>query len=197
MLAPKDYLDLFNSCVLSTEPTRVLDLKAACKVIINNELTYWGVEKSTGVPWLVVAVIHYRESSQNFKMHLHNGDPLTARTVHVPAGRPVQGNPPFTWSQSAVDALTGRTTPFAWDIGGVLEFCERYNGLGYQKHGINSPYVWGSTDKYTSGIFVADGTLDMARKDPRAGVASLLLYLRAMGVPLEFKTGVAPNSVVH
>ena len=57
------------------------------------------------IPWWFVAVIHDLEASRNFNAHLHNGDPLTHRTVHVPKNRP-PGNPPFTFEESARDALT-------------------------------------------------------------------------------------------
>lgn len=192
-----NYAEMFDSCVVTTEPTRTLEIRMACKIIMNNQTTYWGVEKETGIPWVAVAAIHYRESSLSFKGHLHNGDPLSARTVHIPAGRPVQGNPPFTWSASAIDALSDRAHPFEWSVAGVLEFCERYNGLGYQNHGINSPYIWGCTDKYTRGLFIADGTIDTTRKDPRPGVAALVKTLMQSGVTFEFKTGVTSTSLIH
>src|SRR5215510_14384325 len=66
---------------------------------------YDQVEAATKVPWFVVAIIHNLEASLRFDRHLHNGDPLTARTVHVPPGRPPDGAPPFTWQASAIDAL--------------------------------------------------------------------------------------------
>jgi lysozyme family protein len=58
------------------------------------------------VPWELIAALHEREAGGSFKGHLHNGDPLTGRTYHVPAGRPAKGSPPFTWEASAIDALT-------------------------------------------------------------------------------------------
>lgn len=188
----------WDVATLNTDPSRVLEARMACKVILTNQLIYTQVAEATGVPWLVVACIHYRESHQNFRCHLHNGDPLTNRTIHVPSGRPFHGDPPFTWIESATDALQGREHPFEWGIGDVLEFCERYNGLGYRERQIASPYVWGGTDRYTSGLFIADGTLDMTRKDPRPGVAALLKTLMGMGVPLDFSVK-APqnNSPVH
>ena len=51
-----------------------------------NKLRYQNVETATGVPWHVIAAIHNLESSRRFDRHLHNGDPLTARTVHEPSG---------------------------------------------------------------------------------------------------------------
>ena len=52
-------------------------------------------------PWFFLGVIHAMESRFNFERHLHNGDPLSARTVRVPKGFPKAGNPPFTWEVSA------------------------------------------------------------------------------------------------
>ena len=52
-----------------------------------------------GIPWYVIAVIHYLESGLRFDGHLHNGDPLAGRTVHKPKGHPQTGTPPFTWKQ--------------------------------------------------------------------------------------------------
>jgi lysozyme family protein len=68
--------------------------------------------------------------SGNFNRHLHNGDPLTSRTVHVPAGRPKSGTPPFTWEQSAVDALAydGLTQVTDWSIEHVAYVFENFNG---------------------------------------------------------------------
>lgn len=197
MHATDEYQALFDACTLTSDPTRILELKRACRIILANELTYWGVEQSTGVPWFVVAAIHYRESSQSFKCHLHNGDPLTSRTVHVPSGRPIEPDPPYTWSQSAIDALSGRSHPFSWDIGGALEFCERYNGFGYHNRGVRTPYVWSYTDAYSSGLFVADGTIDATRKDPRPGIAAIFKTLIQGGVNLDFETGASPSDVVH
>jgi lysozyme family protein len=70
---------------------------------------YQAVEAKTGVPWAVIAVIHERESSQNFNTQLGQGDPLNRVSVHVPAGR----GPFSTWEEGAYDALvlTARLIP--------------------------------------------------------------------------------------
>ncbi len=77
-----------------------------------------------------IAVIHNMEASQNFNKHLHNGDPLTARTVQVPAGRPKKGTPPFSWEDSAADALAirGLGAKTDWSLAGMLYQLEGYNG---------------------------------------------------------------------
>src|SRR5438270_10644537 len=97
------YESLFNDCQVNDNAQGEAD-HIIQKIIVNRQ-RYEDVSASLNIPWFVIAVIHDMEADLNFNCHLHNGDPLTARTVHVPAGRPVNGNPPFTWEESAVDAL--------------------------------------------------------------------------------------------
>jgi hypothetical protein len=69
--------------------------------ILENKTRYDAVEKSTGVPWYVVALIH-KADGFNFSVVLHNGlDPLTKKTVNIPVGR----GPFTTWEESARDAI--------------------------------------------------------------------------------------------
>lgn len=149
------------------------------KMILANLTKYETVSAATNVPWQVIAVIHYRESSLNFKRHLHNGDPLTARTVHVPAGRPKIGTPPFVWEESAMDALRLKkmNTIEDWSIPNMLLTLEKYNGMGYNKKGLLSPYLWSFSNHYTKGKYVADGKYDPEAIDKQCGVAVLLKYV--------------------
>lgn len=148
------------------------------KISANKE-KYKKVEELTTVPWYVAAVIHYRESSLNFNRHLHNGDKLTDRTIHVPKGRPLKGNPPFTWVESAVDALKLKSyhTCTDWSIENTLNLLERYNGLGYKKKGLPSPYLWAWSSLYKKGKYVADGKFDPNFVDQQCGAAVLLKML--------------------
>ena len=184
MITPSDYEQLFSSCILTTDPRQVQELNYVCRVAIANELAYQTVSAATGIPWPAIAVIHFREAGQNFKSHLHNGDPLTARTTHVPAGRPARGEPPFTWSVSAIDALSGLWRPREWSIPMCLSFFASYNGFGYEKRGVLSPYLWDFTDKYSSGLFVADGHFDPNAKESRPGAVAILKTLQARGVAI-------------
>lgn len=61
--------------------------------ILQNKSRYQKVVESSQIPWYFVGIINSMESGQNFSTHLHNGDPLTKRTTHVPSGRPKTGNP--------------------------------------------------------------------------------------------------------
>jgi lysozyme family protein len=90
----QEYQQRFNTCVI--RPNRMADVDALVDKIASNRKRYTAAGTPAGTPWYVVGVIHALESSLNFGRHLHNGDPLTARTVQVPAGRPKTGQPPFT-----------------------------------------------------------------------------------------------------
>ncbi|MFL5807911.1 MAG: hypothetical protein ACJ749_00240, partial [Flavisolibacter sp.] len=111
-----------------------------------------------------------------FTTHLHNGDPLTKRTTHVPKGLPKNGNPPFAWADSAEDALRLKSldTWSDWTVPGVLFQMERYNGFGYRPRGIHSPYLWSFSNHYSKGKFTADGLFDSTAVSKQIGAAVLL-----------------------
>lgn len=144
--------------------------------INGNKQRYQTVSSATGVPWFFIAVIHALECSLSFNQHLHNGDPLSARTVQVPKGRPVIGEPPFTWEYSAKDALAydGLTDWKDWSVEGMLFSLEAYNGWGYRNKGINSPYLWSGTQFYTKGKYGEDGKYDPNLVSKQIGAAILL-----------------------
>jgi len=101
----EEYQRLFDTCVI--RESRFARVENCIATILKNQGRYNAVSALTGgAPWYVIAVIHNMESSLRFTRHLHNGDPLSARTKKVPAGRPTSGNPPFSWEDSAADALT-------------------------------------------------------------------------------------------
>lgn len=147
--------------------------------LLESKTQYTDLEAKTGVPWFVIGVIHYVQTGFNFQTHLHNDDPLTARTVRVPAGRPRTGQPPFTWADSAADALelAGAKNISDWSIARVLFEIERYNGFGYRRHQINSPFLWNCTSYYTKGNYVSDGIFDPEAVPPRCGAAAVLKRL--------------------
>ena len=168
-----EYLDLFETCRVTKNPEEVDDMAAR---IASNETRYRGVSDPFGIPWYVVGLIHAMEASLNFTRHLHNGDPLTARTVNVPKGRPKTGKPPFTWEQSARDALRydGFDKVGDWSLTSTLYQLERYNGFGYRAHGINTPYLWSFSNHYTRGKYTSDGQFDANVVSKQIGAAVLL-----------------------
>ena len=135
---------------------------------------YQNVEKFTGVPWFVIAVIHEREASQDWRKSLAQGDPWNMVSIHVPKGR----GPFQSWEAAAIDALVN-CSPFAahnhdWSVGGTLTLLEEYNGIGYAARGRPSPYVWSGTNQYVSGKFVRDGVYDANVVDQQLGCAGIL-----------------------
>lgn len=171
-----EYERLFNSCIIS--PKNLASVEKLNEQLKNNAARYQRVCEMLGIPWFFIAVIHNMEASQNFKAHLHNGDPLTARTVQVPAGRPKKGEPPFSWEDSAADALTmrGLDAKTDWSLAGMLYQLEGYNGWGYRLHHTHvlTPYLWSFSNHYTSGKYVADGTWSDTAVSKQCGAAVLL-----------------------
>lgn len=148
------------------------------------------------MPVETIGAIHSLESNRNFKTHLHNGDSLEFRTVHVPKGRPVDGQPPFTWEESALDALRLMGTNIhSFDtIPQELFYLEKYNGTGYRNHpGHKSAYLWSGTTISTPGKFVRDGVFDpKAVSDQLGAVAIIKLYRYMLKNDPSFLSGIAP-----
>jgi lysozyme family protein len=171
-----EYQNLFDTCQINIDKQNEVTSLAAS--LVQHRSRYEAVGTPLSIPWFFIGVIHNMESSQRFDRHLHNGDPLTARTVHVPAGRPAQGNPPFTWEASATDALRleGLDRVTDWRLPALLYQIEKYNGFGYRlRHpDVLSPYLWSGSQHYTSGKFVADGTFDPDAVSKQSGAAVIL-----------------------
>lgn len=200
----KTLAKMYADCDLRSDKVAAID-RFYVKPIVKNRATYDQVGARLGVPWWFIGVIHGLESAFNLSTHLHNGDPLTARTVQVPKGRPELGAPPFTWLESAIDAM--RLKKFDdlddWSIGVTLDRLERYNGLGYRKRGLPSPYLWGFSEHYKKGKFVADGVFDPEAVSKQCGGAALIRRLDDLGLidtkkPLDADAGgmAAVNVVV-
>jgi lysozyme family protein len=149
----REYSLLYESCLI--RPSRKATVAQISRKLSANRARYEKVAKALRIPWYVVAVIHSMEAGGDFTRHLHNGDPLSARTTHVPAGRPKTGKPPFAWESSAIDAL--RYQGFAawkdWSVPGALYKLEGFNGWGYRDHhpAVLSPYLWSFSNHYTKG----------------------------------------------
>lgn len=156
---------------------RMSEIERLAIKAVTNKATYADTSKELGtMPWWFLAIISNMESSQSFKGHLHNGDPLTARTKNVPAGRPLRGNPPFTWKESALDAMAMKGFHLVndWSIENVGYMLERYNGWGYVSRGLNSPYLWSYTNHWTKGKYVSDGKFDPEAGSDQCGAMPLL-----------------------
>ena len=190
-----EYLKLWNACKL--RPEKLSAVRREADRVVANRKVYEEIAGETQVPWWFVGLIHGMECSFSLAKHLHNGDSLKARTWQVPAGRPKEGSPPFTFVDSAVDALeydkfAGKTD---WPLPMVLFRLERYNGFGYRKKfGFASPYLWSYTSHFSSGKYVKDGVFDPNAISKQCGAAAMLRDLMERGiVSFEEKT---PEPVV-
>jgi len=175
-----EYRRMFFAASLDPQQRAAVDRMA--DQVIAGQQRYKLVVEGTNVPWFFVGIIHGLETGFSFDRHLHNGDPLTARTVHIPVGRPSDGNPPFTWEQSARDAirLYGLTETQDWSFTYFLYRVEAANGFGYRLRGVPSPYVWAGTDIYRGGKYTAGGNFDPNAVSKQIGAAAILkaLFMR-------------------
>jgi lysozyme family protein len=185
------YNVLYQSCLIRPARRRAVD--QLVRRITGGKRRYQKVANALEIPWYVVGIIHSLEAGGDFTRHLHNGDPLTARTTHVPAGRPKTGNPPYTWEASAIDALTsqGFRTWKDWSVPGTLYKLEAYNGFGYRDHHPNvpSPYLWSFSNHYARGKYVADGRFSATAVSQQCGAAVLLKRLTAAGTRTAIPAG--------
>jgi lysozyme family protein len=158
---------------------------AIAEKIVASQGRYANAVNGTSVPWWFVAVVHSMECSLRFDEHLHNGDPLTGRTVRVPPGRPPAGGPSFTWEESARDALFHQRLDKItdWSLANAMFNWHRYNGINneYKRRGIPTPYLWSGSQHYRKGKYVADGVFDPEAVSRQVGAAVLLRALVDLG----------------
>jgi lysozyme family protein len=178
-----EYVKLWETSRL--RPEKLSAIRREADRVVANRKVYEEISEETDVPWWFVGLIHGMECSFSLQKHLHNGDSLKARTWQVPAGRPKEGSPPFTFVDSAVDALeydkfAGKTD---WPLPMVLFRLERYNGFGYRrKFGFASPYLWSYTSHFTAGKYVKDGVFDVNAVSKQCGAAAMLRDLVERGI---------------
>lgn len=151
-------------------------IQSTAKRIVANRARYEVIQNMTNVPWFVVGIIHSLETGLRFDRHLHNGDPLTAATKLVPAGRP-RGQGPFTFEQSCQDALCMKDYHkiAEWPVERIAWALENYNGWGYRRYRkILSPYLWSGSNHYRAGKYVADGKWSATAVSSQSGAMPLL-----------------------
>lgn len=178
---------------MQIRPDWLEEAKSEAAFIFANKARYEEVGEQLGIPYFVVGLVHRLEGDASFQTHLHNGDPLTARTHNKPAGRPVDGQPPFTWEDSAVDALTYEhfDNQSDWSLEAICYRLEGYNGWGTRAHGTNTPYLWSGSNNYCDaddacGKYVADGKWSSAAVSKQCGAMPVLKCLMAIDPDLPF-----------
>lgn len=172
------------------KPERLNEFKKIAKARISEKPKYIEVEKATGVPWAMVAVIDQRESGAKGGV-LHNGEMIVGtgrKTKLVPVGR----GPFKTWLEAAIDALTmpGKAWDkvIDWRLEKVIYRLESFNGWGYYWHGVPSAYVWSGSNIYKSGKYIFDGPQGWRANvvDIQLGCAPLLLSMMQLDTSIQF-----------
>jgi lysozyme family protein len=177
-----EYQRMFGRLTVRPERSEAVDFHVA--MIRKSRDRYERAGARVSVPWYFIAVTHALESSFNFRAHLHNGDfPLSSRTRQVPAGRPRQWLPPSDWESSAIDALKllGFAGQSDWSLERTLFRLEAYNGFGYRRLGVPTPYLWSFSQHYDRGKFVADGKFNRSARSQQCGAAVMLKALDEAG----------------
>ena len=146
---------------------------AECAVL-NNERLYRRVAMDAGVPWEFIGLLHLMEAGCNTKRQILNGQHFDAVTTIAPLGQ----GPWDTWEDAALEPLAKlRGMPGA--PGMIAMELERWNGLGYAKREMNSPYLWsGSNLGVGVGKFVGDGKYDPRAVSEQVGGMVVLRRLR-------------------
>lgn len=149
----REYEYLYQESVIDSKWND--QISNAVNTITRNQVMYEMVSAKTGVPFQVVAAIHFMECGLDFMKCIHNGQRWNEVTTKAPEGR----GPFKSWWESTIDALTfqGMSNRQHWFIGNTLFWLELYNGLGYRKPvilGNASPYIYSGTQFYSSGKFV-------------------------------------------
>jgi len=188
---PTRYERLWDSAEIN--PAQVFRIDKAIGIYLDNRSRYQAITdmRTGGVPAPIVFVFHGRESTWNFRKHLHEGSWLSGRTKWVPKGRPRRGSPPFSFEESAEDALylLKDLESKNWTtVDSALNQIERYNGTGYLRYHpeVNSPYLWSGTNHYTRGKYVADGKFSRTAVDGQLGTVAILKRMADRGMETGF-----------
>lgn len=171
---------------LEPAPAHMPALRTIAAAILAHKLTYQEVARTVWGkpdPWVVVALIDQMEHEPEYGLcnsHLHNGDSLAARTMHVPAGRPpAPSMPPFGFVESAIDALRyeGLDQVAAWTVERLAYWLERYNGGGYLALPGENPYLAGWSNRETPGRYTSDHHYDPDARPAQPGALTVLKLL--------------------
>jgi lysozyme family protein len=191
----EDYNALFVA--MTVRGSRRNSVTTVVRKILQNRVRYQAVETQVGVPWFFVGIVHSLECSSRFDQHLHNGDPLTRKTTRVPRGRPRTGAAPFTWEQSAKDALELKSLHewTDWSLSGIAYQLERYNGFGYRRNHphVKSPYLWSFSNIYTRGKYIRDGVFSDTAVSEQCGAMVVLGGIMELDSAVRDRVAIAPR----
>jgi lysozyme family protein len=176
-----EYAKQWDAMVI--KPARRHEFESIAHHLIALKDRYVPIEKATGVPWYMIALIHMREASNDFSKGLAQGDRWDRRSHNKPICGPFK-----SFFDSAVWALKhdGLTNVLDWRLEKQLYFHELFNGAGYDMRHLPSPYIFGGTNQQRAGKFIRDGVFSSTTWDIQPGVAPI------MKVMMEFDPTIKP-----
>lgn len=139
------------------------------------------IKNTTGkhIPWWFIPLVHERECIRgvdNWTCNLGQGSPFNQKSKIKPYNGPFH-----SFREAAIAALIHEAPHAAsntnWSGGGTMTIGEAYNGIGYARKGLPSPYVWSGTNQYVKGKYVKDGVFNPNTVDTQLGIA---ISLKAM-----------------
>jgi lysozyme family protein len=183
-----EYAQLWAS--METRPDKRELVMRIARKLMRHKAQYLAAEARTGVPWFVIAALHNRESDADFATYLGNGEPLDRKTALVPKGR----GPFDSWEAGAADALAldGVDQVKTWSPERACFEIEKFNGFGYRKRGVRSPYLWSFSNHYARGKYVADGRFSSTHVDEQCGAIPILKAIMELDGSARFKTSTLP-----
>jgi lysozyme family protein len=175
------------------KPARMTEFTNEATFSVIHKETYIEIQEATPhkVPWPMIAVIHWREATEDkaghprFDTYLGNGQSLARRTTEVPANRgPFPG--PHGFFNGALDALRvdDLLNVIDWRLEKMLFHITGFNGWGYGIH--PSPYIWGGTSVQVRGKYTSDRHYDATVWDTQPGCAPLLAMIAKLDASVKF-----------
>jgi len=166
-------------------PGRLDQVRRETDRIMSGMTAYKTAEAKSGVPWVFPACIHELEADCNFRLQILNGEPWDRKTRMVPKGL----GPWDSWADATVYAFQKKRKDDPtwkpldelsdWTVQQCLLQWERWNGGGYRRRGLNSPYLWaGCNHGVGVGYYTSDGKYSPTASSKQIGAGVLLWYLK-------------------
>jgi lysozyme family protein len=165
--------------------------------LLHDKAVYQRIFEATGVPVAALMALAEREMSGNLHCYLGNGQRLTKRTTIVPIGRGPFADTIDAFVAGALDALhldgldQVARMPGGWTLPRFAYESELWNGFGYRKRGIPSPYPFGGTTVQKPGKFIRDHAFSSTMMDPQLGTIAIVEMLFELDPSLKFGDSIA------
>jgi len=165
--------------------------------LLHDKAVYLRISALTGVPAAGLMALAEREMSGNLHCYLGNGQRLTKRTTIVPLNRGPFPDTEEGFIAGALDALQldgldqVAKMPGGWSLPRFAYESEKWNGWGYRRYRIPSPYAFGGTTVQKPGKFIRDHDYSSTTMDPQLGTIAIVEKLFELDPSLKFADPIA------